>query len=265
MTRKVLSFGSEYDEEDLAQLRLSTQALDVLVLEKEIARDLFLAEQLGAKLFDKSATMKHKSDRDLKFEHLVRVYDALIASNYILADAAMEIIRGADADAVIEKLESDIDDDIEKYKKSREEALQGALTEPNDPIASKVKTLKVSSTGGMPRVVLEGKNIAEFVYNRGEPSVQFEQARAQHAKATGIPTPYHQFLHQERKRKRIKTNRTRKDSILRTKKSRITNRPNIPEVAIMRVAIMKTPVLDIYLPRLVRWVNYFLEDRCLSY
>jgi hypothetical protein len=133
--------------------------------------------------------MKHKSDRNLKFEHLVRVYDALIASNYILADAAMEIIRGADADAVIEKLESDIDDDIEKYKKSREEALQGALTEPNDPIASKVKTMKVSSTGGMPRVVLEGKNIAEFVYNRGEPSVQFEQARAQHAKATGIPTP----------------------------------------------------------------------------
>ena len=184
-----MSFGSEYDEEDLAQLRLSTQALDVLVLEKEIARDLFLAEQLGAKLFDKSATMKHKSDRNLKFEHLVRVYDALIASNYILADAAMEIIRGADADAVIEKLESDIDDDIEKYKKSREEALQGALTEPNDPIASKVKTMKVSSTGGMPRVVLEGKNIAEFVYNRGEPSVQFEQARAQHAKATGIPTP----------------------------------------------------------------------------
>jgi hypothetical protein len=184
-----MSFGSEYDEEDLAQLRLSTQALDVLVLEKEIARDLFLAEQLGAKLFDKSATMKHKSDRNLKFEHLVRVYDALIASNYILADAAMEIIRGADADAVIEKLESDIDDDIEKYKKSREEALQGALTEPNDPIASKVKTMKVSSTGGMPRVVLEGKNIAEFVYNRGEPSVQFEQARARHAKATGIPTP----------------------------------------------------------------------------
>ena len=67
--------------------------------------------------------------------------------------------------------------------------MQGALTEPNDPIASKVKTMKVSSTGGMPRVVLEGKNIAEFVYNRGEPSVQFEQARAQHAKATGIPTP----------------------------------------------------------------------------
>ena len=59
-----MSFGSEYDEEDLAQLRLSTQALDVLVLEKEIARDLFLAEQLGAKLFDKSATMKHKSDRN---------------------------------------------------------------------------------------------------------------------------------------------------------------------------------------------------------
>jgi hypothetical protein len=137
--------------------------------------------------------MKHKSDRNLKFEHLVRAYDALIASNYILADAAMEIIRGADADAVIEKLESDIDDDIEKYKKSREEALQGALTEPNDPIASKVKTLKVSSTGGMPRVVLEGKNIAEFVYNRGEPSVQFEQARAQHAKATGIPTPVSPF------------------------------------------------------------------------
>ena len=56
--------------------------------------------------------MKHKSDRNLKFEHLVRVYDALIASNYILADAAMEIIRGADADAIIEKLESDIDNDI---------------------------------------------------------------------------------------------------------------------------------------------------------
>ena len=125
----------------------------------------------------------------MKFEHLVRVYDALIASNYILADAAMEIIRGADADAIIEKLESDIDNDIEKYKKSREGALQRALTEPNDPIASKVKALKVSSSGGMPRVVLAGKNIAEFVYNRGEPSVQFEQARAEHAKATGIPTP----------------------------------------------------------------------------
>ena len=184
-----MSFGSEYDEEDLAQLRLSTQALDVLVLEKEISRDAFLAERLGAKLFDKTSRMKHKSDRNLKFEHLVRVYDALIASNYILADAAMEIIRGADADAIIEKLESDIDNDIEKYKKSREGALQRALTEPNDPIASKVKALKVSSSGGMPRVVLEGKNIAEFVYNRGEPSVQFEQARAEHAKATGIPTP----------------------------------------------------------------------------
>ena len=78
----------------------------------------------------------------------------------------MEIIRGADADAIIEKLESDIDNDIEKYKKSREGALQRALTEPNDPIASKVKALKVSSSGGMPRVVLEGKNIAEFVYNQ---------------------------------------------------------------------------------------------------
>ena len=184
-----MSFGSEYNEEDLAQIRLSTQALDVLVLEEEISRDVFLAERLGAKLFDTTSTMKHKSDRNLKFEHLVRVYDALIASNYILADAAMEIIRGADADAIIEKLESDIDDDIEKYKKSREKALQRALTEPNDPIASKVKALKVSATGGVPRVVLEGKNIAEFVYNRGEPSVQFEQARAEHAKATGVPTP----------------------------------------------------------------------------
>ena len=152
-----MSFGSEYDEEDLAQLRLSTQALDVLVLEKEISRDAFLAERLGAKLFDKTSRMKHKSDRNLKFEHLVRIYDALIASNYILADAAMEIIRGADADAIIEKLESDIDNDIEKYKKSREGALQRALTEPNDPIASKVKALKVSSSGGMPELFWKGR------------------------------------------------------------------------------------------------------------
>jgi hypothetical protein len=191
-----MMLGSEYNEDELAQLRLTTQALDVLVLEKEISRDAFLAERLEGKLYGK--TPKHKSDRNLKFEHLVRVYDALIASNYILTDAAMEIIRGADADAIIESLEADIFEDIEKQKKSRDEAFQRALTEPNDPIASKVKALKVSDDNinnnnkkreSVPRVVMEGKNIAEFVYNRAEASVQFEQARAEHAKKTGVPTP----------------------------------------------------------------------------